>query len=160
MFAATNSFSLTCTMQVQHNLIKCNWRTIDWLISINSNTPAGRTIWRVALWETEEPFKNIKPLLNQRKNFLVYIAFLNFFFDILDSVSHAYTLLCYCRGGSKNEKCPVALADLVLSYNAAQEGLYCPVKNNRNEFDLFALCPGTKNGCVKFCKAHEQSLWW
>ena len=25
-------------------------------------------------------------------------------------------------------------------------------------FDLFALCPGTKNGFVKFCKAHEQRL--
>jgi hypothetical protein len=46
------------------------------------------------------------------------------FFNILDSASHAYTLLCDCRGGSKNEKCPVAIEDLVLLYNAAQEGLY------------------------------------
>ncbi len=61
------------------------------------------------------------------------------FFNILDSVSHAYTLLCDCRGGSRNEKCPVAFADLVLLYNAAQEGLYCPVKNDRSAFDLFAL---------------------
>jgi hypothetical protein len=80
------------------------------------------------------------------------------FFNILDSVSHAYTLLCDCRGGSKNEKCPVAIEDLVLLYNAAQEGLYGPVKNDRSAFDLFALCPGTKNGFVKFCEAHEQRL--
>ncbi len=44
---------------------------------------------------------------------------------ISDSVSHAYMLLCDCRGGSKNEKCLVAIEDLVLLYNAAQEGLYC-----------------------------------
>jgi hypothetical protein len=57
---------------------------------------------------------------------LVYIAFLKkiLFFNVLDSVSHAHTLLCDCRGGSKNEKCPVAIEDLVLLYNAAQEGLY------------------------------------
>ncbi len=48
------------------------------------------------------------------------------FFNVLDSVSHAYTLLCDCRGGSKNEKYPAAIADLVLLNNAAQEGLYCP----------------------------------
>jgi hypothetical protein len=67
-------------------------------------------------------------------------------------------LLCDCRGGSKNEKCPVAIADLVLLYNSAQEGLYCPVKNDRSAFDMFALCPGTKNGFVKFCKARKQRL--
>jgi hypothetical protein len=91
---------------------------------------------------------------------LVQIAFLekNLFFNILDSVSHAYTMLCYCRGGTKNEKCPVAIAGLVLLYNAAQEGLYCSVKNDRSAFDLFALCPGTKNCFVKFCNAHEQRL--
>ncbi len=50
----------------------------------------------------------------------------NLFFNILDSVSHEYTLVCYCRGWSKNEKCPIAIADLVLLYKAAQEGLYCP----------------------------------
>jgi hypothetical protein len=48
------------------------------------------------------------------------------------------------------------MEDLVLLYNAAQEGLYCPVKNDRSAFDLFALCPGTKNGFVKFCEAHER----
>ena len=58
-----------------------------------------------------------------------------------------------------HEKCPVAIADLVLLYNAAQEGLYGPVKIDRSAFDLFALCPGTKNGCVKFCEAHKQTLW-
>ncbi len=82
----------------------------------------------------------------------------NLFFIIWDSVSHAYTLLCDCRGGSKNEKCPVAIEDLVLSYNAAQEGLYGPIKDDRSAFDLFALCPGTKKGFVKFCEAHEQRL--
>ena len=62
------------------------------------------------------------------------------------------------RGGKPNEKCPVAIADLVLLYNAAQEGLYGPCKNDRSAFDLFALCPGTKSGFVKFCKAHEQRI--
>ncbi len=62
------------------------------------------------------------------------------------------------RVAVKNEKCPVAIADLVLLYNAAQEGLYCPAKNDRSAFDLFALCLGTKNGFVNFCKAHEQRL--
>jgi hypothetical protein len=32
------------------------------------------------------------------------------------------------------------------------------VKNDRSAFDLFALCLGTKNSFVKFCKAHEQRL--
>ncbi len=90
---------------------------------------------------------------------LVYIAFLkNIFSLILDSASHAYMLLCDCRGGSKNEKCPVAIEDLVLLCNAAQEGLYGPVKNDMSAFDLFALCPGTKNGFVEFCEAHEERL--
>ena len=74
------------------------------------------------------------------------------FFNILDSVSHAYTLLCYCRGGSKNVNCPVAIADLVLLYNAAQEGLYCPVKKDRSAFDLLAVCPGTKMVLSNFVK--------
>jgi hypothetical protein len=82
------------------------------------------------------------------------------FFNLLDAVSHSYTLLCACRGGSKNEKCPVAIADVVLLllYNAAQEGLYCPVTNDTSAFDLFALCPGIKNDFVKFFNAHEQRL--
>ncbi len=46
----------------------------------------------------------------------------------------------------------------MLFYNAAQEGLYSTVKNDRSAFDLFALCQGTKSGFVKFCKAHEQRL--
>ncbi len=80
------------------------------------------------------------------------------FLNLSDSVSHAYTLLCDCRGETKNEKCPVAIADLVLLYNAAQAGLYGPVKHDRSAFDLFGLCPGTKNVSVKFYKAHEQRL--
>jgi hypothetical protein len=103
--------------------------------------------------------KNSKPSFNEWKNFwytfhssenslLSYIRFcLN--------VSH---LLCDCRSGNKNEKCPVAIADLVLLYNTAQEGLYGPVKHDRSAFDLFALCPGRKNGFVNFCKAHEQRI--
>ena len=84
--------------------------------------------------------KNIKPLLNEWEKFWykLHSSKNSFFLNILDSVSHAYTLLCDCRGGTKNEKCPVAIADLVLLYNAAQEGLYGPVKNDRSEFDLFA----------------------
>ncbi len=80
------------------------------------------------------------------------------FFNIFDSASHEYILLCVCRGGSKNEKCPVAMEDLVLLYNAAQEGLYGPVKNDRSAFDLFALCPGTKNGFVKLCKLTSNTF--
>ncbi len=67
-------------------------------------------------------------------------------------------MICYCKGGIQNEICPVAIADLVLMYNVAQEGLYGPSKNDRCAFDLFALCPGTKTGFVKFCKAHEQRV--
>jgi hypothetical protein len=67
--------------------------------------------------------KNIKP--SNGKTFGIHcIPQKNLFFNILGSVSHAYTLLCDCRGGSKNEKCPVAIEDLVLLFNAAQEGLY------------------------------------
>ena len=100
--------------------------------------------------------KNMKPSLNEWKNFWYTLHSSKvLFFNILDSVSHAYTLLCDCSGGTKNEKCPVAIADLVLLY---KEGLYCPVKHDRSAFDLFALCPGTKNGFVKFCKAHEQRI--
>ncbi len=62
------------------------------------------------------------------------------------------------RTNGAYNKCPVAIADLVLLYNAAQEGLYGPVKNDRSAFDLFALCQGTKNGFVKVCEAHEQCL--
>jgi hypothetical protein len=76
---------------------------------------------------------------------------LNFDFRFAD-------LICCFRGGKQNEKCPVAIADLVLLYNAAQEGLYGPSKHDRSAFDLFALCPGTKSGFVKFCKAHEQRI--
>ncbi len=46
----------------------------------------------------------------------------------------------------------------MLLYIAAQEGLSCHLKNDRSAFDLFALCPGTKNDCVNFSKAHEQRL--
>ncbi len=46
----------------------------------------------------------------------------------------------------------------MLLYNAAQEDMYDPVKNDMSAFDLFALCQGTKNGFVKFCEAHEQRL--
>jgi hypothetical protein len=80
------------------------------------------------------------------------------FFNILDSVSHAYTLLCDCRGRSKNGKCPVAIADLVLLYNAEQEGLYCPVKNNRSAFALLALCPGTKMVLSNFVKLTSNAF--
>ena len=46
----------------------------------------------------------------------------------------------------------------MLLYNAAQEGPYGPVKHDRSAFDLFALCPSTKNGFIKFCKAHKQRI--
>ena len=65
---------------------------------------------------------------------------------------------CYYRGGKTSEKCPVSIADLVLMYNAAQEGLHGPSKNDRSAFDLFSLCQGTKAGFIKFCKAHEQRI--
>ncbi len=107
--------------------------------------------------------KTIKPLLNEWENFWYTLHSSKIlFFKILDSVtisvSHAYTLLCDCRGGSKNEKCPVAIEDLVPLYNAAQEGLYGPVKKDRSVFDLFALCPYTKNGIVKFVKLASNAF--
>ncbi len=43
-------------------------------------------------------------------------------------------------------------------YTAAQEGLYGPRKHDRSAFDVFALCPVTKSGFVKFYKAHEQRI--
>ncbi len=55
------------------------------------------------------------------------------------------------QGWVQEWKVSLAIADLVLLYNAAQEGLYCPIKKDRSAFDLFALCLGTKNGFVKFC---------
>ena len=64
-----------------------------------------------------------------------------------------------CRGDPKaNEKCPVGIADFVLLYTAAQEGLYGPSKSDRSAFDLFALCPGIKQGVLKFSLAtHSHS---
>jgi hypothetical protein len=102
--------------------------------------------------------KNSKPSLNEKAFGINCIPQKILFFNILDSFSHAYTLLCECRGGTKDEKCLVAVADLVLLYKAAQEGLYGSLKNDRSAFDLFGLCLGTKNGFVKFYKAHEQRL--
>ncbi len=67
-------------------------------------------------------------------------------------------LLYNRRGRTKSEKCPVAIADLVLLYNSTQEGLYCPNKNDRSAFDFFALCKGTKADFVNFCKAHKQRI--
>ncbi len=63
---------------------------------------------------------------------------------------------CYCRGGKRNEKCRAAITDLVLLYNAAQEGLYGASNYDRSA--LFALCQGTKSGFIKFRKAHQQSI--
>ncbi len=89
---------------------------------------------------------------------LVYISFLKKFFSFIYYILSECLSLPLRLQGLDQEKCPVAIADLVLLYNAAQEGLYIPVKHDRSAFDLFALCPGTKNGFVKFCKAHEQRL--
>jgi hypothetical protein len=82
----------------------------------------------------------------------------NRFLNLLDSVSHASTLLCNSRGGTKNEKCPVAIADLVLLYNAAQEGLYGPVKHDRSAFELVALYQGTKMGFSNFVKPTSNAF--
>jgi hypothetical protein len=77
---------------------------------------------------------------------------------MLDSVSHVYTLLCYCRGGTKNEKCPVAIVDLVLLYNAAQEGLYCPFKHDRSVFDFFAYVWAQNMGLSNFVKLTSNAF--
>jgi hypothetical protein len=90
--------------------------------------------------------KNMKPSLNEWKNFWYTLHSSKvLFFNILDSVSHAYTLLC--RGGSKNEKCPVASEDLVLLYNAAQEGLYV----------LFKMI-GVHLTCLLYVRAQKMVL--
>ncbi len=125
MFAATNSFSLTCTMQARHNFNQCNWRPVDWLISINSNTPAGRNHLKSHFLRSQCHYRRTLNhcSMNGKTFGIQCIPQKILFFHILDSVSHAYTLLCDCRGGSKNEKCPVAIEDLVPLYNAAQEGL-------------------------------------
>jgi hypothetical protein len=64
----------------------------------------------------------------------------------MNLVDSCWILNCCCRGGKQNEKCPVAIEDLVLMYIAAQEGLYGPSKPDWSAFDLFALCPGTNQG--------------
>ena len=64
-----------------------------------------------------------------------------------------------CRGGPKaNEKCPVAISDLVLLYNQAQEGLFGACKNDRTVFDFYAALPGMKMQFIKYCKVFETRL--
>ncbi len=48
-----------------------------------------------------------------------------------------------------NEKCSLVIADFVMLYNTAQEGLFVPGINDRRAFDLNVLCPGTKPNFVK-----------
>ncbi len=52
--------------------------------------------------------------------------------------------------------CPIAIADLVLQYNRAMEGLYSKV--DALTFDLFAGFPGMAVLFIPFCKAFEKSL--
>ena len=56
-----------------------------------------------------------------------------------------------------NEKCPIAIADLVLLYNRSMEGLYKKCGDVLT-FDLFAGVPGIKAPFIKFCKAFEKRL--
>ena len=63
------------------------------------------------------------------------------------------------RGGSKaNEKCPVAIADLVLMHNRCMEGMYGTSKNDILSFDFFAPFPALKAPFIKYCKAFEKRL--
>ena len=55
-----------------------------------------------------------------------------------------------CRGGK--DKCPVSIADLVLLYNRAQEGI---AKNDRLGFDGIA---DVKAQWLKYCKPYEKRL--
>ena len=145
-------------MQARHNLNMRNCRSFDWLIWINSNTPAGWKHLKGHFVKSQWRRRTVNHRSMNGKTFGIhFIPQKILFFHILHSVWMSH-LLCDCRGGTKNEKCPVAIAYLVLLYNAAQEGLYGPVKHDRSAFDLFALCLGTTNGFVKFCKAHEQRI--
>ena len=58
-----------------------------------------------------------------------------------------------CRGSK--DTCPVAIADLVLLYNKAQEGI---VKSNRLGFDLYNGIAEVKSLWLKYCKPYEQRL--
>ena len=59
----------------------------------------------------------------------------------------------FCRGGK--DKSPVAIADLVLLYNKAQEGI---AKNDRLGFDIFNGIADVKAQWLKYCKPYEKRL--
>ena len=59
----------------------------------------------------------------------------------------------FCRGGK--DKSPVAIADLVLMYNKAQEGI---AKNDRLGFDIFNGIADVKAQWLKYCKPYEKRL--
>ena len=62
-----------------------------------------------------------------------------------------------CRGSAKaSEKCPIAIADLVLMYNRAMEGLYSKI--DPITFDFYAGFPGTKPQFLKYCRVFERRL--
>jgi hypothetical protein len=53
------------------------------------------------------------------------------------------------------------IAILVMMYNQAQEGLYCPIKHDQTHqsaFDLFHSLQGTKMSIVKHYKLYEPHL--
>ena len=58
-----------------------------------------------------------------------------------------------CRGGK--DKCPVAIADLVLLHNKAQEGI---AKTDRLGFDIFNGIAEVKAQWLKYCKPYEKRL--
>ena len=83
--------------QCKRNKCNCNW---FWLI--NSNTPAGRIVWRVTLWVAIDSETEELETIAQWIEILYGIHCIpqnNLFFGSLDSVWHADMLLCHCRGG-------------------------------------------------------------
>ena len=63
------------------------------------------------------------------------------------------------RGGNRvSDKCPVAIADLVLMYNRCMDGLYGASKTDILSFDFFATMPEMKTQFTKYCKPFEKRL--
>ena len=87
-----------------------------------------------------------------RMNLLrIFIGF-NYFFTKL-----IFCGVVLCRGSAKaSEKCPIAIADLVLMYNRAMEGLYSKI--DPITFDFYAGFPGTKPQFLKYCRVFERRL--
>jgi hypothetical protein len=78
---------------------KCNF---NWFWLINSNMPAGRSCEESLFYE--EPLtarqKNLKPLLNEWKFFMVYIAFLKTIFSLVHWIQLDMWICCFAIAGA------------------------------------------------------------